>query len=119
MGVLGTVLLLQAAAPSRPAVVEDTRVTVTSGADVTGQTRIRIRGTATLDREPLVYVDGVRVDNSSDMLKRLNPDRIDRVEVIKGPAARIKYGSEAEDGAIQIFLKPRDGSDREVNDSGP
>ena len=116
MGVLGTVFLLEATAPSGLAVIEDSPVT--SGADVTGPTHIRIRGNVPLGQEPLVYVDGVRVDNSSGMLKRLNPDRIDRVEVIKGPAARIKYGSEAEHGAIQIFLKPRDGSDGEVNYGG-
>jgi hypothetical protein len=51
---------------------------------------------------PLVYVDEVRVEG---MPKNLDPDRIDRIEVVKGEAARYKFGPEAVDGVIQIFTK--------------
>jgi TonB-linked SusC/RagA family outer membrane protein len=82
-------------------------------------TRIRIRGTASLaqSNEPIVYVDGVRVDNAGGFsggvgggagpsrLDDLNPDAIDRIEILKGAAAATLYGTEASAGVIQIFTK--------------
>lgn len=124
MGVIGTVFALEATEKpgASPAVSADVQVTNVSTMDseitVTGPRRIRVRGSMPLRARPVVYVDGIRVDDSSDMLKGLNPDRIDHVEILKGSAAQVKYGSEAENGAIQIFLKPLDGSDREVSGSG-
>ncbi|UCC25336.1 MAG: carboxypeptidase-like regulatory domain-containing protein, partial [Gemmatimonadales bacterium] len=95
-----------------------------------GTTReLRIRGTDSfsLNQRPIIYIDGVRVDGyggewgsgtggsttccafsggaGEDRLSDLNPDEIDRVEVIKGPAAATLYGSEASGGVIQIFTK--------------
>jgi len=93
-----------------------------------GTTReLRIRGTDSfqLGQRPIVYIDGVRVDGSGgewgsmgqstccafsggageDRLSDLNPDEIERVEVIKGPAAATLYGSEASGGVIQVFTK--------------
>jgi outer membrane cobalamin receptor len=98
-----------------------------------GATReLRIRGTDSfqLGQRPVIYIDGVRVDSrggewaassglgsssmtccafsggaGEDRLSDLNPDEIDRVEVIKGPAAATLYGSEASGGVIQIFTK--------------
>ena len=52
---------------------------------------------------PLVYIDGVRVETS--FFESLNPDDIERIEVVKGDAAVALYGEEASSGAIQIFLK--------------
>lgn len=92
---------------------------------------LRIRGTASfsLSQRPVVYIDGVRVDTratewttasgignkvaccafaggtSTDRLSDLNPDDIERVEVLKGAAAATLYGSEATNGVIQIFTK--------------
>lgn len=88
---------------------------------------LRIRGTDSfsLGQRPVIYIDGIRVDNSGgewgwmgqvtccffsggageDRLSDLNPDEIDRVEVLKGPAAATLYGSEASGGVIQIFTK--------------
>jgi TonB-dependent SusC/RagA subfamily outer membrane receptor len=54
--------------------------------------------------EPLIYVDGVRMENR-DFLKTLNPDDIARIEVIKGGAARAQYGEQAAGGVILITLK--------------
>lgn len=127
MGVLGTIFVLEAT--EGPATVpavsgdrSDGQVTDTYTMDseitVAGPRRIRVRGSMSLPPRPVVYVDGVRLDDSSEMLQRLNPDRIDRVEVIKGSAAQVKYGSEAENGAIQIFLKPADESDDKGGDGG-
>ena len=47
---------------------------------------------------PLIYVDGVRVDQS--VLDRFTPDGIERVEVIKGEAAEAAYGPEASAGVV-------------------
>lgn len=87
--------------------------------------KIRLRGSASvvLSNQPLVYVDGVRIrsdgypknapfsdrsrgpnDNSSP-LDDINPADIERVEVVRGPAATTLYGTEAAAGVIQIFTK--------------
>lgn len=88
---------------------------------VGGASRIRIRGSSSfsLSNEPLVYVDGVRVNNDqssgptnqafgSASLSRwndLNPDDIESIEIIKGPAAATLYGTEASNGVVQIITK--------------
>ena len=57
---------------------------------------------------PLIFVDGVEVtssDGSAHSLDWLNPDDIERIEVIKGPAAAELFGERAEEGVIQIFTK--------------
>ena len=74
-----------------------------------------------MDPAPLIYIDGVRVDRLSDLdgvrIPSLDPDAIDRVEVIKGPAARTLYGEEAANGLIQIFL--REGGAEGAEGDGP
>ena len=85
-----------------------------------GGVSIRLRGTSSIvgGAEPLFIVDGVIVDNSSDQqinfgyrtnptnrLADLNPNDIDRVEILKGAAAAALYGSRANNGVIQIFTK--------------
>ncbi|MFN2563427.1 MAG: SusC/RagA family TonB-linked outer membrane protein [Gemmatimonadaceae bacterium] len=83
--------------------------------------RIRIRGTNSfsLSDQPLLYVDGVRINNEvatgivvqafgSGVVSRLNdfdPDNIESIEIIKGPAASTLYGTEAANGVIQIITK--------------
>ena len=63
------------------------------------------------DIAPLIYVDGIRIDPSetegetSGFLEGIIPDNIDRIEVIKGAAAKDLYGEEAAGGVIQIFTK--------------
>lgn len=86
-----------------------------------GGSRVRIRGAGSfsLSNEPLVYVDGVRVNNSqatgpvsqafgSRPISRwndINPEDIESIEIIKGPAAATLYGTEASNGVIQIITK--------------
>ena len=51
--------------------------------------KVRIRSTvsAAEDAQPIVYVDGVRVDGGRDeAMQKLDPDQIDRLEVLKGDA---------------------------------
>jgi TonB-linked SusC/RagA family outer membrane protein len=83
--------------------------------------RIRVRGASSLSlsNDPLIYVDGIRVDNTqaagpttqgfgSAPISRWNdfdPDDIESLEVIKGPAAATLYGTEASNGVIQIVTK--------------
>ena len=77
--------------------------------------QIRIRGSASvgLSNDPLVYIDGVRmnIDHQGDRTVRvgrlndINPEDIESVEVIKGPAAATLYGTEASNGVIQIITK--------------
>ena len=79
---------------------------------------IKIRGTNTITQsvEPLLYVDGVRVFNeltrnnwgartAANPLQDINPDDIERIEVVKGAAATTLYGTEAAGGVIQVFTK--------------
>src|SRR5436190_1266142 len=91
-----------------------------TGAVGTGS-RIRIRGASSfsLGNQPLVYVDGVRVDADfatgpqnqdfgSSSISRFNdfkPDDIASIEILKGPAAATLYGTEASNGVIQIISK--------------
>ena len=78
--------------------------------------RIRIRGSSSLSQlnEPIIYLDGIRIDRSAVMLSgtgnpsRLDdipPESIDRIEILKGAAAATLYGTEASNGVIQIFTK--------------
>ena len=81
-------------------------------------TTIRGVGSLALSSEPLIYVDGVRVDNSanqpsaafwddagSSRINDIDPNDIESIEVIKGPAAATLYGTEASNGVIQIITK--------------
>src|SRR5690606_10647762 len=85
---------------------------------VGGASRIRIRGTGSINasNEPVVYVDGIRVfsgvvqteGNTAQgisMLEAFNPNDIESIEVIKGPAAATLYGADAAAGVIQIITK--------------
>ncbi|HEX4683565.1 MAG TPA: SusC/RagA family TonB-linked outer membrane protein [Gemmatimonadaceae bacterium] len=92
----------------------------TSGQVGTGS-QIRIRGQASLSlgNNPLVFVDGVRVNNdpstgpqsqsfSSSPISRINdfnPDDIESIEVLKGPSAATLYGTDAVNGVINIITK--------------
>ena len=84
-----------------------------------GNTFVRGVSSMALSNEPLLYVDGVRVDNTASTQTRaysgggdrpsrineLNPQDIESIEIIKGPAAATLYGTEASAGVIQIITK--------------
>lgn len=58
-----------------------------------------------------VYIDGVRVDSQSTggaVWEQIPLSRIDRIEVLRGPAAAV-YGSDAIGGVIQLFTKKGEG----------
>lgn len=102
----------------RAAGVQINSVSGTSGAG----SRIRIRGASSisLSNEPLIYVDGIRVDNrqsslggaggavggqDGSRLSDFNPEDIESIEIVKGPAAATLYGTEAANGVIRITTK--------------
>ncbi len=88
---------------------------------------IRIRGSASISGyKPVVFIDGIRysIDDLGSFaatgggtlglaqstqvtsaLNFLNPNDIESIEVIKGPAAATLYGAEAANGVIQIITK--------------
>ena len=94
-------------------VVQEAGGTTGSGA------RVRIRGSnsVSLSNDPLIIVDGIRVNNDEgatsigvggqvpSRLNDINPDDIENVEIIKGPAAAALYGTAASNGVIQITTK--------------
>ena len=93
-----------------------------------GGVSIRLRGPSTVlgSADPLYVVDGVIVDNSSaalydlgggsqNRLVDLNPEDIERIEILKGASAAALYGSRANGGVVQIFTKrARSGAPRVV-----
>lgn len=125
-----TVTTIDAAETADLALVEDASqllngrtpgATVLAGTGMVGTgPRITIRGRSSLSLrgQPLIYVDGARVDNtvgsgpagssSFNVFSRLNdfhPQDIKSIEVIKGPAAATLFGTEATKGVIQILTK--------------
>jgi TonB-linked SusC/RagA family outer membrane protein len=97
---------------------------VGSGPSVT----VRGLGSLSLNTQPLLYIDGVRVNNDvlsgpqsagGQVISRLNdiaPEDIESIEIIKGPAAGTIYGTEASNGVIQIITKKgRAGAKPQIN----
>jgi TonB-dependent starch-binding outer membrane protein SusC len=96
-------------------------VNVMPGGGKSGQgSRIVLRGAASISQsnEPIIYVDGVRIDNNSSNgistttagaswsgLDDINPMDIERIEIIRGASAATLYGTEASAGVIQIFTR--------------
>jgi TonB-linked SusC/RagA family outer membrane protein len=93
-------------------------VAVSANSGTAGSAKtIRIRGAASinLSNQPLLFVDGVRINEgvmmsgqsgqSFDRLNDLSPDEIESVELVKGPAAATLYGADASAGVIQIITK--------------
>jgi TonB-dependent starch-binding outer membrane protein SusC len=89
-----------------------------SGTHGIGQV-MQLRGLASLslDADPVIFIDGVRVDGSHDRqgvwlggqhtsrIQDLQPQDIERVEIVKGAAAATLYGTQGSNGVIQIFTK--------------
>ena len=86
--------------------------------------RIIFRGNRSItgDNQPLIVVDGVRVDNSpkafndvtsnihlardnGDGISNINPDDVESMTVLTGASAAALYGSDASNGAIIITTK--------------
>lgn len=94
-------------------------IVLPSGGTTGTGSRVRIRGSTSLslNNEPIIVVDGIRVDNdatsnsigvggqSPSRLNDINPDEIESIEIVKGPSAAALYGTDAANGVIQIRTK--------------
>ncbi|OZI09144.1 SusC/RagA family TonB-linked outer membrane protein [Siphonobacter sp. BAB-5385] len=85
--------------------------------------RMLIRGSSSIgnNNQPLFVVDGVPIDNGNynnnptavdygNGAASLNPDDIESMSVLKGPAAAALYGSRGANGVVLITLKSGKGS---------
>ncbi|WP_206367107.1 SusC/RagA family TonB-linked outer membrane protein [Sphingobacterium sp. SGG-5] len=85
-----------------------------------GSTRVLLRGYTEMtgNNQPLYVVDGIPLDNTNfasagqfggfdlgDGISGINPDDIESISVLKGPAASALYGSRAGHGVILITTK--------------
>ena len=88
-----------------------------------GSTRVMLRGNTEMtgNNQPLYIIDGVPLDNTNfasagqtggfdlgDGISAINPDDIENMTVLKGPAASALYGSRASHGVIMITTKKAD-----------
>jgi TonB-linked SusC/RagA family outer membrane protein len=95
-------------------------VSVLSSAGTAGAgSRIRIRGSSSisLQNDPVIFIDGVRLESSAESgsigvggqmpsrLNDLNPEDISSVEIVKGPSAATLYGTDAANGVVRITTK--------------
>lgn len=93
-------------------------VSLAGGSSVGSGSRIRIRGTASLSlgNDPIYVIDGVRVGGGNQAafgtggapagrLNDINPDDIETLDVLRGPAASALYGTDAATGVIVITTK--------------
>jgi TonB-linked SusC/RagA family outer membrane protein len=125
VGTIDAAKITQDAAPSNAADLLNSRIpgveVMQSGGTTGSGSRIRIRGATSMSlrNEPIIVVDGVRIDatpqagnldnftggQAPSRLNDLNPDDIESVEVVKGPSAAALYGTDAANGVIQIRTK--------------
>ena len=89
-----------------------------SSGNVGGGIRFNVRGGGGLNGsgQPLIYIDGIRVDNDQVVgygvggqgigaLSNISPDDIASIDVLKGPAAAALYGTDASNGVVLITTK--------------
>jgi iron complex outermembrane receptor protein len=64
-----------------------------------------IRGASSFGSSyPKVYIDGIEVANPL-VVTRINPETIERIEVIRGPQGAALYGSDAISGVVNIVTR--------------
>ena len=80
---------------------------------------IRSGGGLNGDAQPVIYIDGIRVNNEEieggildskggqeiSTLAGLDPDQIQDIEILKGPAAAATYGTDGSNGVVLITTK--------------
>ncbi len=120
--------------PDRPVAVSDMLQGAAPGVELTGgggqlgqgrQIRLRGNSSVSMTNQPIVFIDGVRMMDgafprvrsaaispqgrgaqiTASPLDNINPNDIERIEIIKGSAATTLYGTEASAGVIQVFTK--------------
>ena len=104
-----------------------------SGASMGGTQKIKIRGVNSISGggEPLFVVDGTPISNANfagasgadfgNLAQDINPEDIESIDVLKGPAASALYGIRGQYGVIMITTKKgskgRDKFDVQLNSS--
>jgi len=89
-----------------------------SSGNVAGGIRFNVRSGGGLNgqEQPLIFVDGIRIDNSQirgygvggqgiGTLADINPEDIEKVEFLKGPAGAASYGTSGSNGVVLITTK--------------
>lgn len=103
-----------------------------SSGNVGSGVRFRVRSGVSLngDGQPVIYIDGVRVNNDQfegftaggqgfSPLADLNPENVQSIEILKGPSATSIYGTDGADGVVLIQTKSGlSGQNLRVNYSG-
>ncbi|PYO26207.1 MAG: hypothetical protein DMD73_13145, partial [Gemmatimonadetes bacterium] len=117
--------ITQLAAPTNAADLLNSRVpgveVMQSGGATGSGSRVRIRGATSLSlsNEPIITLDGIRMDNTAQAggfdnftggqapsrINDINPEDIESVEIVKGPSAAVLYGTDAANGVIQYRTK--------------
>jgi TonB-linked SusC/RagA family outer membrane protein len=101
-------------------------VQVVSSAGTPGASaQIRVRGGSSIlgNNEPLFVVDGIPIDNSStgnavdgvnqsNRAVDINPNDIESMTVLKGPAATVQYGIRGSNGVVIITTKKGKGKQK-------
>ncbi len=96
---------------------------ISVGGNMGGSNRVLLRGINSIsgNNQPLFVIDGITIDNADmntrttaqgsagkdvgNTIQDLNPDDIESVNVLKGPAAAALYGTRAANGVIVITTK--------------
>ncbi|MCH8568528.1 MAG: TonB-dependent receptor [Balneolales bacterium] len=89
-----------------------------SGGTVGAGVRFNVRSGAGLggDGQPIIFVDGIRIDNSqiagpgrggqgTGTLADINMDEVETIDILKGPAAAALYGTSGSNGVVLITTK--------------
>ena len=84
---------------------------------------VRAGGGLNGDEQPVIYIDGVRMDNDEfysvfaggqgvSTLADLNPEDIEGIDILKGPAGATTYGTNGSNGVVLITTKRGSKQDR-------
>lgn len=107
--------------------VAGVQVTGSPGSSMGGTQKIKIRGVNLLDgtNEPLIVLDGTPMSNQNfserngqdygNIIQDINPDDVESINVLKGPAASALYGLRGQNGVIMIVTKKGSRGARKVN----
>ncbi|WP_205687094.1 SusC/RagA family TonB-linked outer membrane protein [Chitinophaga rhizosphaerae] len=107
--------------------VAGVQVTGASGASMGGTQKIKIRGVNSLSGadQPLIVIDGTPISNANyagmdgadygNLAQDINPEDVESVEVLKGPAASALYGIRGQYGVIMITTRKGSKGPKKVN----
>ena len=94
-------------------------VVVTTGTQTGTGSRVRIRGSSSLNlaNDPIYIIDGIRMTSNTgssalftggaqpNRTGDLNPEEVENIEIVKGPSAATLYGTDAANGVIVVTTK--------------